>query len=345
MTIAVSENLTTIDPAMGKIGVIASAGGFAAPLLSCTNHLAGYKMGGLLHHQRWETDITTGSGELAMLGGTGRFYTCRAPNCDYLIATGYISTVSAVDASEVVFTAGTGDSVTVAANQGQRFAVAFPWGSADEWAEVTYAMTECSLRTISIWCLCRETLAGYMEEGDQYIDSVDVNTPGAGFNEGEYIIHDPGFECYNIDGLANAILDVRNNTIRQAVSWSDPGGAGAKTGTMGSWANPFEYSLTFPHTARWFTSSVVTKYRIYAYTKCADMAVGATYGWKVTTAAGSQTKDTLDNTSFAWAYIGDLDLVGSGTESTLTFEFYTGLVDASPTLTIAALSICQQKLT
>lgn len=336
MSMPVGPRIPTIDTATGKIGVIASAGGFAGPLLAATNHLAGYKLAGLLHHQKWETAI----------GGTGRFYTYRVPNCNYLVASGYIESIDLGSGETVVpetdakvtLTAGSGTGTSVQASTGKRFCVAFPWGAADTWAEVTYEVAHCAIRTISIWCLCRETLGS----GDDYIESVDTGNLGAGFNEGEYIIQDPVNVEFNISGLAAQILNVRNNTVRQAVSWSDPGEAGA-TLQSASYANPFEYSLTFAHTARTLTASITQKYRVYAYTMGASLGA-ETYSWKVTTAAGNAEKTGITRASYGWDYVGDLDLVGSGTESTLTFEM-TASASATPVLYVAALSICAQPIT
>lgn len=329
MSMPITSRLPTVDATTGRIGVIASAGGFAAPLVAGINHLAGYKLGGLLHHQVWETAV----------GGTGRFMTYRVPNCDYLVAAATIAAVTGGEEAEadrsIDFTAGTAAGVSVNVIAGQRVVAAFPWAAADTWEEVTYEMKYCTITSISIWCLCRESLT----TGDDYLESIDTTNHGAGFNEDEFLIHDGAVLTQNICGATKIIRAVRDNTIRQAVSWSDPTEAGeACTGTSDT--NPFTYGLTFKHTARNFSSTKRAFYRVYAYTKVADLT-DRTYSVKLAATSDSVESTGLTNTTYAWTYLAgaELEPLGGGSQDTFTLTMKS--TDTGPTMTIAALSIVQ----
>lgn len=317
----VAPDFPSLAPETAQIGVIASATGLAGPLVRGINHIQGYKLSGLLHSLTGQFDY----------GGTGRFYTYRHPNGVALATIFYVATIGGQSAS-VAFRAGSGPVATVNVSTPGYYATYFGWGGTG-WQEVTYTMTNCTIRGVSIWNVARSDLSG----SDRYCDTVDPTYVRAGLNEGQYLIYSTADD--NLVGITTAIREARADNIRQAVSWCFTNTSYTCSGT--GWKNPFANARTWRHLARRFLASETSRnYRVYAYTMASSLGA-YTYRWRMRGTRGTVTTAALARTSFGWDYMGTfpIDCVA---DDTLTFEMVC--TNAAPVMNVRALAVCQEAL-
>jgi len=314
----------------GQIGKIPSSSLLADPIVKGTNHLLGYKLTGLLHSQ------TSDSGALT---GTGRFYTYRHPNSDYLVAHFKVKTGPTMSEEilpdTITFTAGSGAATTCNVYGPGLQTCVFPWGGSG-WLEVKYAVnseTGSEISNMSIWNAARLEL----DSSDMGFDTFDADHTRGGTNSGQYIIYNDA--TTHIPGLINDIKSLRGYQTRQAVSWSHMG-AGL-TLDAESYKNLFgpNNSYKFRHQAMPGHAS----YRIYFRSYHSGYGAGDTYSVKCSyhKGAGSVEKTGLSYTSATWTYINAGDLTVSATETdSITFEMKSVIASGTPIIHLCDLSIC-----
>lgn len=328
MTIRVPQQIYEINATAGQIGVTASTSALAVPCMDGANHLAGWLLDGLIHKAQYA----------AGRAGTGRFYTYRHPNCDYLIAWVYVPLIGSSGTTTVQLRAGTGAIQTVFIPvAGHTFWCAIPWGGSG-WQEVYYTTTDCHIGAVSMWSMARDELDP-VAGADIGIDRQDPSYYQAGLNEGQYVID--GSAHHNIEGLVTTVEEINDAMRRQAVAWTSIGST--ITENVAGWRTPAGI-VDWTHRARQMKdpagvgTPTTQSYRVYARTQ---RTVGAgTFQWRMSSsvAASTVTTGALVNAAATWDFLGSF-LISSTADDTLTFEVN---VQAGVTVQVTGVSVKQE---
>lgn len=118
---------------------------------------------------------------------------------------------------------------------------------------------------------------------DHCIDTLDATYRLAGLYEGQYVAYTGAAD--GLRGLAEAILDARDDYLRQAVAWYDISETGHSS--LGAvMTNPLDTDFQFRARARTYRAADTHRhYTAYFYGE-SDVAGADTWEWQVTTNVG-----------------------------------------------------------
>lgn len=337
MTVKVEPQFPYISPEPTHNKRVASASNFANPMITGANHLAGYRLGTMIHSAFRHVRLY-GSGFSSSVSNTARFYTYRHPNCTHLAAM-FTLTDQTATASEVVIKAGNGAPTYYYVRQGLTGYILtpylIPWGVSDTGdQEVTYYTTNCKLGGIMIFNAHRLDMNF---TNDDCVEEVDQTYPRAGMSPARYIID--GTTNSTIQDIVSTITFAKDNWKPQFLSYSFPGQDHTfNTSTWQSYRHSGHSSdCTWRHIAKQYRNYDATRtYRVYVQTYIQNPS-GNTYDWRFRASATGHTASQtgLSNTSWAWSNAAVLLNAGSEEE----FQFQMRCTSATPTLHFRFLSV------
>jgi hypothetical protein len=294
------------------------------PVANAINHLEGYLLRGMVHHQ---------AGVVNETAGRGQFYVYRHPNCDHLAGSFCIDAIAQASAT-VSVQAGSGTAATIYARATHLDSIqadcVAPFAASDTgYVVVTISATDCAVRWSMMGDLYRDAMS---VATDNCVELYDATYPRNGLAEGEVISDSTR------SGPAKFLTEPANcwnYARRQAVSWWT---TTALSCASTSWTNPYgdDLSWTWRHKARRKTAATTQQnYRVYARTHC---AAGVTYSWRCTTSLGTVTQTGLTQTSATWNSQTQLACDATATDA---FTFQAQRTAGSGSIYITGISILE----
>jgi hypothetical protein len=329
MSIVVPNGLQNWAASEAQIRVVAKSTTLALPLVEGVNHILGHHMLGLIHCQ-------TSS---VAREGVGRVITYAHPNCVTLVAEIEVENSAEGVGSEVTFQAGTGTAITIACPADGRYGpVGFSWGAGDTEEEITYDPTDCEIRSCTIWGLYRTMLDVAGAGADLGCEAQDFTSLAAGMRENNAIINGDGHS--DLEGLAVAIANAKQYTIRQAVAWSNLGDTTRNCVPGAGTGYPMPAGFTWQHRSQEYRAADASQdYVVWVRSYFNGNPALSHYHWTLTSTstADTATSNPLTRIAAEWDKGATGLLIGCDADDYI--ELSCTCTDAAATVTVVDVSI------
>lgn len=241
----------------------------ASKVMGGANHLLGHIVGGMRHAQ------VQGSQPAVWDGYTGRIYTYRHPNVDWLDCFFRIwkvkdETPPVTTPWSIAVTAGSGTTVTYGPSDetdvnGKLIFLRVPWGETSGYAEVTFVVTNCYIR--GTWFMdCPRSGGEFgLDTGDSFLREVEQTNGGGriGLTNERYI--SASTSTSGPKAMIGRIYDAWDYCRPQLMSWWDPTGLSISS-AFPTYTSFFSNSLGFNGRNRMQKGESVRASTWYLYT-------------------------------------------------------------------------------